>query len=87
LTWLALAAMAGMASAQDVTLTDNGSTVTLANGIVSAVITKNNGKCTDLPQAGGVMMAGAGGFPGATYQVQAAARGRLQIYLNRARAC
>src|SRR5690349_15378312 len=32
----------------DVTLTDNGSTVTLANGIVSATINKDSGKITSL---------------------------------------
>ena len=47
--------------AQNVTLTDSGSTVTLANGIVSAVITKSNGKCTDLRQIGGANLLANGG--------------------------
>jgi rhamnogalacturonan endolyase len=50
-----------VAGAQNVTLTDSGSTVTLANGIVSAVITKSNGKCTDLRQIGGANLLANGG--------------------------
>lgn len=47
--------------AQSVTLTDNGTTVTLANGIVSAAITKSNGKCTDLRLDGGNNLLANGG--------------------------
>jgi rhamnogalacturonan endolyase len=36
------------ACAQDVTLTDNGSTITLANGIVTATIGKTNGQITSM---------------------------------------
>ena len=48
--------------AQPVTLTDNGATFTLANGIVSAVITKSNGECTDLRLAGGANLLANGGL-------------------------
>lgn len=49
------------AFAQDVTLTDNGTTVTLANGIVSLGVTKSSGKCTDLRLAGGSNVLANGG--------------------------
>jgi rhamnogalacturonan endolyase len=39
------------ARAQDVTLTDNGSTITLANGIVTASIQKNSGQITSMKLA------------------------------------
>ena len=56
---LAIAFMVGSAwtaCAQDVVLTDQGSTVTLANGNVTATITKSNAKVTSLIYQGHQMV-------------------------------
>jgi len=49
------------ATLAQVILTDNGSSVTLANGVVSAVIDKSNGRCTDLRKGGGSNLLANGG--------------------------
>lgn len=51
LTLVLVALSAHIANAQ-VTLTDNGTTVTLANGIISAIIQKNNGQIRSMMYAG-----------------------------------
>lgn len=63
LIWTAFALGTTLAAsrAQVVTLTDSGPTVTLANGLISAVITKSNGKCTDLRLTGGNNLLANGG--------------------------
>lgn len=58
---LLLWALVTSALAQPVTLTDNGSSITLANGIVSAVIDKSNGRCTDLRKSAGPNLLANGG--------------------------
>ncbi|HEU6447595.1 MAG TPA: polysaccharide lyase family protein [Verrucomicrobiae bacterium] len=50
-----------ISDAQNVVLTDNGSTVTLSNGVVSAIINKNSGKCSDMRLAGGNNLLANGG--------------------------
>lgn len=47
--------------AQTVSLTDNGTSVTLSNNLITAVITKSNGKCTDLRFASGNNLLANGG--------------------------
>jgi rhamnogalacturonan endolyase len=56
-----LSAVVASGYAQNVTLTDNGSTVTLSNGIVSATIQKTDGKVTVLTRSGGSNLLQNGG--------------------------
>jgi rhamnogalacturonan endolyase len=49
------------AAAQNVTLTDGGTTVTLDNGVVSATFSKSSGNCSSLSRNGGANVLANGG--------------------------
>ncbi|MGC3991189.1 MAG: polysaccharide lyase family protein [Chthoniobacteraceae bacterium] len=66
---LATLGLTTLAKAQSVTLTDNGTTITLANGLVSATIQKSDGKVTTMTLGGSPNLVGSKGFYYTTHVV------------------
>ena len=71
--WVMLAGMACLTASAEaaVTLTDHGSSVTLANGLVSATIDKGDGKVTDFRVGGSPDLTGSKGYYYTTHVVSA----------------
>ena len=72
--------LAASAVAQSVTLTDNGTTFTLSNGIVSATVAKTNGNCMDFRLAGGANLLANGGK--LYFDANGSTDGGSSVYVN-----
>ena len=81
--WLAACLLGGglfCAKAQDVSLVDDGSSVTLSNSLISVTVDKNNGNCTDLRRAGGANLLGNGGR--FYFDANGSINGGSSVYVN-----